>query len=151
MVWAINCGREQVKRVSLYSTWGQASHEARIAICWLIQGEKEWGKGFFFFSSADYESPLTALSLGISSSSIHWEQVVRITLLFIADAPSGPRAGFPHPLLVLRRESPAPWRTTNFCIPQLPLSVGPTKSWSKPFCSLARGEPAEQLLQLVNI
>lgn len=98
---------------------------------------------FFFFSSADYASPLTAPSLGITFFSLHWEQAVRITLLFAADTLSGPQAGFQCPLLVLRHESPAPWRATNICIPQLVLPIGPTKSWSKPFCSLARRDPAE--------
>lgn len=106
---------------------------------------------FFFLSSADYASLLTAPSLGIISFSIQWEQMVRITLLFTADTLSGPQAGFLCPLLVLRHESSAPWSATNTCIPQLVLPMGPTKSWSNPFCSLAGGEPAEQLLQLANI
>lgn len=104
----------------MYGTWGQASCEARRAICWSINSEKEQRKVLFFFCLAIYESPLTNLSLGISPSRVVWEQAVRITLLFTAEDPSGPWAGFPRPLLVLRHEPPAPWRTTNFCIPQLP-------------------------------
>lgn len=100
--------------------WGQASREGRRAIRWLINSEKEWRKVLLFLVQLYMKSPLTTLPLGISPFRVDWEQAVRITLLFAAEDPSGPWAGFPRPLLVLRHEPPAPWRTTNFCIPQLP-------------------------------